>query len=513
MARRLGSGAGHVMLGTALAKGATFITQIVLGWHLTEAQFGLFAIAVSISAFLMVFRDGGAFTILVQRGAAAYPSVSGPLFWMATTFLTLSAALVTVLAIPLAQHVYHAPDLPPLLYWYAASLPISAVGAVLQNKLRIDLRFAEVARIQLVSALLRQGSTIGFALAGFGAVSLAIPYVICYAYEAVASYRVTRDSPWRRPPVLASWPSYIREGKWVVFYVFSNALLDLGPYAVMGALVPKSITGVFYFAFQLTAQTGVLLSTGAQTVLFPAFARLNSEPERQRRAVVRAARAIMLSGTAACLALAVVVEPVEHILWRGKWQEAVWPVVILGLFYPWRITFGLTVSVLQGQGRFKRVALLTFAEGVGLVLAALAAAVLVPTPMGLALFAGVWLLLARVCITCFTLRTIGVGWIETLWSIFPAWVLGCIATGATLGLDHLLGPGPGIASALAGLMPASWAGLIAEFVRAGLLGLVAATLYAVGCRTLLADHLVDLLSVTPRRLARPAAAVLRLQLP
>jgi O-antigen/teichoic acid export membrane protein len=248
-------------------------------------------------------------------------------------------------------------------------------------------------------------------------------------------------------------------------------------------------------------------------VLFPAFARLNNEPERQRRAVVRATRAIMLSGTAACLALAVVVEPVEHILWRGKWQEAVWPVVILGLFYPWRITFGLTVSVLQGQGRFKRVALLTFVEGVGLVLAALAASVLVPTPMGLALFSGVWLFVARLAITCFTLRTIGVGWGETLWSIFPAWILGCAATGATLGLDHLLGPGPRIASALGAAMPGSWADLLAEFFRAGMLGLTAAGLYGVGCRLIIADHMLDLLSVAPARLARPAAALFRLRPP
>lgn len=512
LGQRLGSGASSMMLSTVIAKAATFVTQVVLGWHLTEGQFGLFAIAVSISAFLAIFRDGGAFTILVQRGARAYAGESGPLFWIAAATLTASALLVTAAAAPLARHVYAAPDLPPLLYWYAASLPLSVPGAMLLNKLRIDLHFPEVARIHLISALIRQSATIALAVGGFGAVSLSVPYVLCAVYESVAAYRATRDRPWERSPRFSAWLGYFRQSKWIVFYVFSNALLDLGPYAVIGALVPKAVTGVFYFAFQLTAQTSVLLSSGAQTVLFPAFARLNNEPERQRSAVVRATRAVMLSGTAACLALVVVIEPLEHVLWRGKWQEAVWPVIVLGLFYPWRITFGLTVSVLQGQGRYKQVALLTCAEGAGLVLAAVLAAHAAPTPLGLAFFTGLWLCLARSAVTCFTLRTTGVTWPQIVWSAFPAWILGCLACGVALGLDYLLKPGPALTAAFSTLGPNA-SMIVAEVIRAGLLGLVAAAIYASACRLLLAEHLVDLLSVTPGRFARPAAAILRLRLP
>lgn len=506
---------------TVLAKVGTSVAQVVLGWLLLDTDFGVFAAASSIAGFLNLLRDGGTNYLLIQRGVARYERLAGALFWMGMTVSVLSSILLVLAAIPISLYLYKEPN--PTVFWImlviALSNPINMVGSQLLTKMRGDLRFAEVARINLASALLRQGATIVFAWLGAGPLSFAYPYLVCAAYESLAGYAATRERVWRRKPEPHLWRGLFRHSLWALMGSSTNYLLDYGPYIVGAVLVSPGVLGEFYFAFQITAQLGVLLGFAVQLVLFPIFTRLNDEPERQSSAIVRSLHAMVLAGSAASMAMVVTIEPLERAVWHGKWHPAVLAVMILGLFYQWRISFGLTSAVLHARGRFKRHALLTLVEGVGLMVATLLACLIKPDPAGLAWFTGSWLFIARFGVTAFVLRAHGVSMGAMVEALFPAWVIGAVAAGAALALDRYVAIAGPMQEWLAPRL-VSWfhakdlsrmeliAESVAQVARAGVLFAVFAVVFMGLVRVVLARHVHDAIALAPERLRRPASILL-----
>ncbi len=124
LGRATGSGAAWMFAGTIAGKMMSFLAQGVVGWVLTKGDFGVFATAASVAGFIAICRDAGVGQYLVQRGAAEYPRLSGPLFWLAMVFNSIAGLLVAVSAWPLAMHVYDSPELVPVLLVMALTVPM-----------------------------------------------------------------------------------------------------------------------------------------------------------------------------------------------------------------------------------------------------------------------------------------------------------------------------------------------------------------------------------------------------
>jgi PST family polysaccharide transporter len=276
---------------------------------------------------------------------------------------------------------------------------------------------------------------------GFGAMSFAIPYVICAVLEAVLAYLATRDAVWMRPKGFHLWRSHFQHGKWVVFSNFCHLALDQGSFAVLGLMLNDAVLGVYYFAYQMLAQIGVLLSAGFQQILFPIMSRLADQPERQREAMKKSLHAVMMTGSFGCLLLAVLFDPLEKLVWHGKWADATPAIMILGLFFPWRVTFGVTTASVLARGRFKPLAFKTLFEGVGLMGAVAIGAHLDPTPSGIALFAGAWLMISRLTVIFFVLQAMGLNALTVVPAITPSWLMAIGAAASAFFLEQWLNLG------------------------------------------------------------------------
>lgn len=553
LGRTVGGGISWIVASTVLSKVFTTVSQIILGWLLTPDDFGMFAMATAAFGILSLLRDGGASTILVQRGAKEYPTVSGPLFWMAMVLSSISALGLAAIAWPLSVYWYKSAGVAPLLITLAISMPMGIPGFMLLSKLRIDLQFASFSKQQTWSALVRQISMILFAGAGlltqvvgmmllvlwvgrgaveggaeswlhsaaswmvrwggFGAMSFVLPILVMTVFDLFSGYVLTGDRPWKRAAQPGTWRGYFAQGKWVVFGTMGNVFLDWGPFFVMGRMMVKAQTGIYFFAYQITAQVGVLLGWGMQQILLPVLSLLGDEPDRQRQAMVRALHAMMLVASYCCVGLAVVIDPVEDMIWHGKWADSVLPVVILGLAFPWRVTFGLTSAVLQAQGRYKRLAVLTWLEGAGFMGITAVACWKEPTPVNVALWSGAWLFVARFAITAYVLLHSGARKREVLEAVFPAWLLSLVAAGVTLWADKALslkGSCISLATSWVGSVHPKLATSLGQGMRAFVLGVLCTVAFGLLTRLMLAHQLRDALGVAPGKLREPVRRLLRL---
>lgn len=437
LGRTVGRGATWMLGATVLAKGAALVSQIVLGFLLSEGDFAVFGVAIALSGVVQVFRDGGVREVLIQRGPAEYPSLAGSVFYLAGAMNMGAAAVIAGLALALTAikglpESYGDPRLPAMLLVIALSIPLATPAAVLQAKLRLDLRFEALSRIALGSALVRNAAIIVLALWLKSPMAFVWPLVLVAVLESAWSYLATRDAPWLRRAEVARWGGLLRSGVWMIAQTLANVMLDVASFAVIGLIMPKEPVGLYVFAYTWIAQVGTLLGFALQQVLFPALVRLKEEPERLRAAVRRAQGVQMMLGAAASIGLAVVMDPLEGLIWQGRWDGAVAAVMILGAFFPFRVTFGLSTAVMMARGRFKGLAGLTAMEGVLVVGAGAAGAALHGSAEGVAWWTGGALLVGRVLCTYLAFRDLPLTFRDVAGAMAPPWILAVAAGAAVL---------------------------------------------------------------------------------
>jgi O-antigen/teichoic acid export membrane protein len=308
----------------------------------------------------------------------------------------------------------------------------------LYTKLRLDLRFRETSMILAAVAILRQFGQVALAMAGTGAMSFVYPAVAVALIESVLAWWITRDSPWKRPAEVGTWGTLVGRTKYLIMGSVANLLLDQGPYLVLqpslrllGGMAKGQadiVQGNIFWAFQMTAQVGVLLSYNLQLVLAPIFQRLSEDRNRLERSVVRALGAMMMTGSIASIGFGLVMDPMEKMVFQGKWHDATPAVAIYGLFFPFRILYGLTAAAQLGTGRFVAYFWCTLIQGVVFTLGAVAAGEWVTTPTGVAWWTGGALAIIMALVTLWVLKGLGVsyreGFVEMCWPWFLAVLAG-----------------------------------------------------------------------------------------
>lgn len=491
LTRSVVRGSAWLMVNTAVMRLVALGTQVALGHLLTDADYGLYGMAMAVAAIVGVFRDGGVRQVLIQRHGE-YERLAGPVFWMGAVFAVASGAALAALG-PVVAKATGEPRMTELLLIVAAAQTVGALGAPLSAKLQIDMRFAAYSLLATVTGAVRYAGQVVLAVMGLGASAFVWPMVPAGILDLLVPLFLLREKPWKRRADVASWPGLFRSTGWVLAGAAGLAALNIGSSLVIGLFVAKEVVGVYYFAFQLVAQVGMLLGNNLNQVLFPAFSRIAGEAERKREAVVKVLRQVTLLASPACLGLAAVAGPLVRLIWQNKWDGAVTPIMIIGFVFPMNIILSVPLSVQQARGDFRGWALsLVGLSGVALGSAAWAAWA-TGTAEGITFWSGVATAGASLAYTAWCLRGSGVAVRRTLGAIAPGWGLSCAAAAGAVALDRaLLSGAPALVRCIA-----------AGCVFSGAFGLLV--------RGVVPSHLAEALSLLPRSVREPARAMLRLR--
>lgn len=351
-------GSAWLIGASGLAKAVGFVCQLILAGMLSRTDFGVYAIAISLSVILSILRDCGIPTVLEQKGRD-FDRYAGPAFWMMLVINSVTGLMIAGSA-PLAARWYHIPELADVMQLFAVSVPLCVLPGLLAIKLNLKLEFRTLGLIQLTSALIRNASLLLFAWAGFGARSFIWPLIITNLTDSLMLWAATRFSPWRLSPRFSQWPELFASGRWVVLGTFAIAFGNTGAYFLLGKLLPSDVLGIYFFAYQLVVQLGTLLADNVYQVLFAAFLRVGNDIARIRAAVPRALGIVTTIGATASLAVAAVFKPLESFLWHGKWAGAVHAVYVLALIWPAAAGVSVLRALQAAIGRFQQWGLVTF---------------------------------------------------------------------------------------------------------------------------------------------------------
>jgi O-antigen/teichoic acid export membrane protein len=237
----------------------------------------------------------------------------------------------------------------------------------------------------------------------------------------------------------------------------------------------------------------MLAATNLGTVLMPSLASIVDDVPRQRRAVLRTIRSLGLVVAPLSLGLAAVIEPLEWLIWGGKWQPAVPAVQLLCLMLPLRMTFAVATSLLKSRGEFRQWAGIATAYGIGLVVVAAVAGSRSGEVSEIAAWIAGYFCLASPIVLYIAVRRVGVTVTDVLTTMLPAWVVATLCGVSCIGFDvYVLASQP-------------------VLLRVLVVGVLFLGLFAMTARTVLIRSLNDTLSVLPPILERWGTRIFRLR--
>jgi PST family polysaccharide transporter len=385
MGDRAARGFVWLLAQTMLLRAVTVIGQLVLAYLLTQEDFGVVALALTVHAFASILQQGGLTEILVKRQAHLH-RWSNTAYWMSLA-LGASAGLLMAVGAPLAAIVYGNQRIIPLLIVLSISMVPAGLIVVPEAKLSAELRFRTLAVVGAVSVSAQMVLAVLFAALGMGAISMVLPRPIVLSVHALVVYLLARPRVRLRPQV-RRWRYLISDNITLVLGKLCLLATLQGDYMVLGILTTERVAGVYYFAFGLSMQTMTLVTSNLGNVLFPVLSKLD-DPVRQTQGFIRAARLLALVGVPLCLLQAGLADPVLRELFKGKWDDAIPILQILSLGMALRLVGSPAGSLFNAQGRFRTVLVLNSCYAVAF-LSAVTAGALIAGGIGVAVGASIY---------------------------------------------------------------------------------------------------------------------------
>ncbi|WP_282856965.1 lipopolysaccharide biosynthesis protein [Pseudoclavibacter helvolus] len=331
LARSAARGAAMQSGAVAVSRLVLLATTAILARSLTPDQYGLVTLALVIMAYAETVADGGiaqALVVLTRR-----PSIVRASLAITLGFGVLLAVLLVALA-PLFAAWFKQPELTALLQ--ASSLVVvgASLCAVPESLLRKDMRFSAITTASIVRAIVTGAVTMGLALGGAGVWSLIVGSIAASFAYAISCWVLLRDStPWR----------FWRWGRADFREVTGFGLPAAGSqiisrfnfevdYLIVAAFLGTAALGTYQLAFRLP-EFGIVNTLYILTaVLYPLYAKAQSEPGLLRRSYLLGLRVQTIFGVTAGIGLATVAPALVPLLFGDGWLMVIEPLIVLSLY-------------------------------------------------------------------------------------------------------------------------------------------------------------------------------------
>jgi O-antigen/teichoic acid export membrane protein/chemotaxis methyl-accepting protein methylase len=408
------------------AQGARFVLQtattMLLARLLSAEDFGLQGMAVVLTGFLLVFSGAGLGAATVNR-LEVTPEQISTLFWIN---VAVGAALATITAVLAPAVVAFYGD--PRLYWITVFLGLtfvfSGLSAQHQALIQRQMRFATLAKIDLLSLTISSASGVVMALLGWRYWAL-VGMVLVGAIVSAASVWVA--NPWipglphRRSGVLPmlqfGWMAICNN--LVVFLAWNSDSILLGRFWGAGAL------GLYGRAYQLATLPVHQLNAATAGVAFSALSRIQDDADRLARSFLKGYALLVSLTIPITISCALFAEEIVYIVLGAKWMGAV---PIFRLLTPTGLVFALAnplSALVMSTGRMGR-ALSISAAATPLVIVGIVLG-LSHGPQGVALGYSSAMTLLIIPITAWSIHGTRITWADLWRATKPPFLSGLLA--------------------------------------------------------------------------------------
>jgi len=326
----------------------SIVTFVVLSRLLSPEAFGLVALATVFTVFIELFLDQGFGAAIVQR-AEIEPEHLDTAFWInILTGLILTGGVIV--CSEWIASLFKEPRLASVLRWLSISFVLSALSSTQISILQRKLAFKNLAARSLAASAVGGVVGIGMAFAGFGVWSLVGQDLATSAAGIVILWTA---SDWR-PGLKVSKKHYKDLFSFGVSIVGNHALTVLirrSDDLLIGYFLGPTLLGFYTIGYQLLLVIIRLVTEVTNSVAFPAFARIQNEPERMRRAFYNVTQYTSLFAFPVFIGLATIAPELVPVVFGEKWAPSIPVMQVLSLIGILQSVLFFNGSVIKASGK------------------------------------------------------------------------------------------------------------------------------------------------------------------
>ena len=324
---------------------------MVLARLLTPADFGLVAMVTAITGLGQAFADLGLSEATIQRQEISHDQVS-ILFWI-NVGIGLALMLATAALAPVLAWFYREPRVKDVAFVVSLTFLICSLRVQHDALLKRQMRYVSLAIRDVASCVLAVPVAITMAWRGAGYWAIvAFPLTFNFTQMAL-SWLMARWIPGlpRRDAEVRSLVSFGRN--LAASYLISN-LNRNADNVLIGWYWGAGPLGLYSRAYNLLMLPVLQLRAPARSVAFPAFSRVQGDPERFARYYLRAANLIIWISAPIFGFLFVTAEPLIVLVLGRQWREAAPVFQILAISALGQLLFESTVWLFVSRGKSER---------------------------------------------------------------------------------------------------------------------------------------------------------------
>lgn len=331
-----------------LALIANFVLSIVLARLLTPQEIGIFSMSAVLMAVAHVFRDFGVTAFIKREKELTPDTLRNALGVLLITSWSVAAAMF--FSAPYWAHFFHEAQVLLVVRVLALGFVFIPFGAIPMAILSREMAVEKSARITAVTSVVYFGSSVGLALAGFGAMTMAWANLVNIIVSGVmARWVVDRPLPWL--PGFRQLHDIVHFGLGNLLTALLKAADNALPDILLGRWMTPAAVGLFSRANSTVNMVGTALLPTVNFFALPYMAKVHHTHGLVAGEYLRASSLINALMLPALAAIAVLAHDIVSLLYGRAWLEAVPAIPWLCLSYAISSLFTLSAPALTGVGK------------------------------------------------------------------------------------------------------------------------------------------------------------------
>lgn len=250
------------------------VSVSIVARTLGPAEFGIAALAVAASRFLLLFSEGGPGVYLIrfqERNIAELIAEARAVFWF-NQAITAGQVGLLIACIPLARSVFDEGKIAGPLVVLGAAFMIRQMSVVPEALARREFAYRALVLRDLMSGILAAVLSVVLALNGAGVYSIVLPGLLVEPLRLVLLFRITRFRPgWRAG--LNRWRDIYGFTKHLIGTQMLFLVLNDGDTLLIGGTLGPEAVGIYSLAWTLASLVGRNVVGVVTDVALPTFAK------------------------------------------------------------------------------------------------------------------------------------------------------------------------------------------------------------------------------------------------
>jgi len=336
---------------SSLGRALLQVFQIaILARLLTPADFGLVAVVAALMAILQMFSDAGVSNAIIHYQDIT-PTELSSLYWLNVGISTLLGLLLALLS-PWVSLWYHEAELRPLFMIAALTLFVGALGQQARIVAQKNLRFADLAKVELGAALTGAVVAVALALLGGGAFSLIMGSLAAATSGTLLAWVYLAEG-WRPKLALSATEirRFLRFGAYIIGNNLANAFNSQVDVLLGGRLLGAQAIGLYSVPKDFSSRLAGIINPVVTGVSLPVMAKAQADTTLLKKLYLQMMRMTASVSFPVYVALAVFAGEVVRVLLGPQWQSAVPLLRLLACWALLRSTGNPVGSLLMALGR------------------------------------------------------------------------------------------------------------------------------------------------------------------